>query len=226
MQLKNIAVFVSICSREKVISFDNICLSCLSCGRQFMFYALMDYHQVAAQTVLRLLGDIKSYYKIASLSLRPQIDFSILKHILMLSCGSSCVGWGTVLGVLSGRCSLQFGVISVNARHRDLPFGKLFACYSILWSHDFVSFPGLTTDKTPGLWFFKTFTNWKENVSIILGHLPFHSAGLQSIRCVECNVVDDYLLTSVWRYQLLEKLEGVFYCCCLWEEKSCFVLAP
>lgn len=100
-------------------------------------------------------------------------------------------GRGSSSGVLSVRRSLQFGVISVNLTGRDPLFGRLSACYSIHSSDDCVPFPGLGADWTLAVLFPQMERIMFLSSLATSRPTQYRTAGLQTIRSVGCDVVDN-----------------------------------
>jgi len=101
----------------------------LSHGTQFMLYTLVEYHQVTAQPVVKLCGDINSCYKITSLALKALVRLLIPKRILMLSCGSCCVGLRQFFG---SALSLTFSAVWCDLHDPKVQRSSFWQTYGVL----------------------------------------------------------------------------------------------
>lgn len=166
----------------------------LSHGRQFMFYTLVECHQVTAQPVVRLYEDINSCYKKAFLALKSRVRFFILNRILMLRCGSCCVG---PRQFFRGPVSQTFSVVWCDLCEPKAQKSSFWQTFCLLL-HSLVSwlcgFPGFRAGRTQAILFPESLRMGRKMFLSCLATshpIQYRTAGRHSIRSVGCDVVAD-----------------------------------
>lgn len=126
----------------------------LSRGRRLLVYVLMEYHQVTAQPVVGLSGGLNSCQKTASLASKAPVRFLILSSVVMLGCGSCCLGLRRNAGGV-----LALGWNGLSAPKSQRSFWQAFCwwlhCF-ISWWHDFL----FLNQAAPQLYSFQNTYNW------------------------------------------------------------------